>query len=734
MLSRFELRRFRGPLPILALIFVMLVPVLYGAVYLWANWDPYGHLDRLPVAIVNEDRPAKVNDETMSAGADVTRELVDGHAFDWHETTRQDAESGLTQGRYYLVVEIPSDFSANLASAQDFDPKRAQITMRRDDANGFTIGSVTASSQGKIERAVDKATVDAYFKAVFANLAKVRSGMQKAADGAATLTKGIGDAKAGSTTLTEGIKAADAGAGKLAGGLGQLNQSMPQLTDGSSKLNAAMPQLEQGASDLNNGLGQLDTGSGTLASGAHQVADGTQQLNDKVLPVLDKVIAVQDTVATDVKAVNDAIQKLDGIVHDKAGTVSGDLTSVSTALDQAAQEDPTFAASKAYTDAKAALQRAQTRTASIESTSGTIASDADTANTRVQGFVADNKAQQAKDDLTKLNDGAHAVATGADTLHAGIGDAHTGAGKLAGGVSQVGDGVAALDAGIGKVAGAVGQLNTGAGDLKKGLDQLATGGDKLTDGLGKLADGSAQLQQGLADGVKQIPALTEEQADNAALVMSSPVDVVMDVHNPANVNGRGLAPLFFSIAMWVFGISGFLVMRPISARWLSGRTNPLRLSIAAWTPVGLVALAGASGMLAVVWGALGLDPIHPGLMIAMTALTALVFSGIAHLLRMALGLPGSAALLIWLILQLSATGGTYPAILAPEFFQVVHPFMPITYTIDAFRIAISGGPLDRLVMDAVVLVGLGAAALVLDMLAVRRAQRFRMADLHPPLG
>ena len=61
-LARFELRRFRGTMPKLALIFVLIVPALYGAIYLSANWDPYGRLGNLPVAVVNADRPDHVRE------------------------------------------------------------------------------------------------------------------------------------------------------------------------------------------------------------------------------------------------------------------------------------------------------------------------------------------------------------------------------------------------------------------------------------------------------------------------------------------------------------------------------------------------------------------------------------------------------------------------------------------------------------------------------------------------
>ena len=69
----------------------------------------------------------------------------------------------------------------------------------------------------------------------------------------------------------------------------------------------------------------------------------------------------------------------------------------------------------------------------------------------------------------------------------------------------------------------------------------------------------------------------------------------------------------------------------------------------------------------------------------------------------------------------------------PGFFQALHPFMPMSYSIEAFRNAISGGPDQRFWVPVVVLMGVGAVALALDVLVVRRRRRFRMKDLHPAL-
>src|SRR6478736_3479284 len=106
-----ELRRFRrGRLPRLAVAAMLLVPLLYGALYLWAFWSPTSHLDRLPVALVD---------------ADLTDQLTDAGALDWRVTDPADAAAGVRDGDYYFAVTIPDDFSTSLVSAGGDEPTSA---------------------------------------------------------------------------------------------------------------------------------------------------------------------------------------------------------------------------------------------------------------------------------------------------------------------------------------------------------------------------------------------------------------------------------------------------------------------------------------------------------------------------------------------------------------------------------------------------------------------------------
>ena len=705
-LARFELRRFRGPLPRAALIFVMLVPTLYGAIYLSANWDPYGRLSRLPVAVVNADVPTTFQNETIAAGADFVSELKKGAAFQYHDVDEPTAQQGLRDGDYYLVISVPADFSTSLVSGAGDDPQRAKVMLYRNDANGFVVGSITGSAQNSIARAVNEAAEVAYFNAVFANLTKIRDGMVDAQRGAAELAKGLTSAQQGASALHAGTTKAAAGA--------------RQLATGASTLATGLENAETGASSLSSGLSELKTGTKKLRSGADQVADGTQQLNDRVTPVLDDVLDVLPKVKSDAAELNKTLNSIDDAVGSGNQTISSDLATVSKALDDAVRANPDLADDPAVKRAKSALATAEKRADSVASHVDTAVDRANAINDRLQSNALTDKVKGARDNVVKLNTGAHEVATGAASVAAGVAKASTGANSLAQGIESASDGATKLSAGASSLAG-------GAKDLDRGAAQLDTG-------LTKLQDGATKLETGLAAGVKRLPALSGDQQRDAVQVLAAPADVSMQVLNPAIYYGRGLAPMFFAIALWVFGISVFLVVRPITGRALAGRASPVRLALTGWLPVGGIAVVGGLLMAGVVWVLLGLNPVHPFLFLALLVLAACCFSAIAQLLRTALGEAGSPLLLVLLILQLASTGGTYPTPLLPGFFAALSPFMPMTYLIDGFRVVISGGELTHLARDAAVLLAIVVVTHALSVLVVRRRQGFTVKDLHPPLA
>ncbi|WP_375429939.1 YhgE/Pip family protein [uncultured Friedmanniella sp.] len=705
-LARFELRRFRERPAKIALVFVLIIPLLYGAVYLTANWDPYGHLNRLPVAVVNDDQPATIGGRTVTAGDDFVASLHQRNTFDWRDTTDAEATRGLREGDYYLAVYVPSDFSSDLVSGQGDDPERATITLRRNDANGFVIGSLTNSAQNTIARSVDESAVASYFDAVFANLAKIRSGLVDAQQGADKLHDGLATTHDGSAKLADGASTAADGA--------------TSLSTGATTLADGLSTARTGSSDLATGLQQLDTSSGQLSTGAAQVAAGNKELNDQVQPALKAAQAALPGLQSDAQAVTSRLDAIASQTSGESSSVTSNLDTAATQLAALKRQYPEIANSQAFRTAQSSVSTASGRADDIAADVRAGAKRVDTINDQVQtGGTLDSRISTARKNLDDLADGSADVASGAKKLHTGIHRASTGADKLSIGVGQAADGATSLA--------------SGASTLSDGVGDLHEGADDLTDGLTKLQSGAGTLATQLGKGADRIPTLSADDQAQAVQVLSAPADVAMQIDNPATFYGRGLAPLFFSIAMWVFGISVFLVVRPISGRALAGRASSLRLALTAWLPIGAIAVAAGWLMVGVVWVALGLDPVHPVLTMLMVTLAAICFSAIAHLLRTALGTPGSSLLLVLLILQLTAAGGTYPPELLPGFFAMLHPFLPMTYLIDAYRVAISGGLLSHVARDAGVLAAVTVVVLSLTVLTVHRRKQFGLKDLHPPL-
>ncbi|WP_037366103.1 YhgE/Pip domain-containing protein [Nakamurella lactea] len=776
-----ELRRFKSGLGKIALIFVMLIPLLYGALYLWSNWDPYGRLDQVPVAVVNLDQPVEYEGETVNAGAQLVDELKNDPIFQWHFTDADGAAAGLADGTYYLTLTVPKDFSANLTSGTGTDPKRAVLMLHRDDVNGYVIGMLTASVQDKIEAAVDQAAIGTYFNAVFGNLEQIRTQIGEAADGASQLAAGAADAQQGAKSLADGVHQAEDGSAKLVTGAGDLKKGSSTLLTGLTQAKSGSATLAAGAADaksgsaelasgsstaasgarqLADGIDQLHAGAGTLADGADQVADGNRELADTVVPILDAVVPILPQITGTAADLTSSVADLTSIASGDSDSIASRTAAANATLAQLVKSHPELADDPAVTQLTADLAKVDARAGDIatgvqkvNTSAQKIATVAGTINEKVPQISG--KVSTASDDLTTLADGAQQVATGAHELDTNLGTAATSAHTLADGNAKLAAGAKELDTGLGtlstgakdldtgigklveggkKLDTGVGTLGTGAKDLDSGLTKLGTGADKLVTGNQKLTDGAKKLSTELTKGAERIPQLTQNQQDAAAQVLSSPADAQMTIDHPAEKYGRGLAPFFFAIAIWVFGISAFLVLRPVSERALAGRARASRIAIAGWLPVLALCVLGSLILLFVAWWTLGLNPVNVWGSIGVVALAAACFTAIAHLLRTALGVVGSAVTLVLLMVQLTSAGGLYPVETLPLPLRALNPFMPMTYLIDALRITFTGGPAGHLWRDVAVLAGITVVVVGAGIWVVSRRKRFALKDLYPVLA
>jgi putative membrane protein len=704
-LAGFELRRFlRGRLPVAALVVLAVIPLLYGALYLYAFWDPYGRLNHVPAALVMEDRTATASDGTkLHAGRDLADELIKRQVFDWTVTSETDAANGLESGKYHLMLRIPRDFSADLTTGPDqhVKPQAAQLQVVNDDATNYLSGIFSRTAFDDVRAAASASASADYFDKMLIGFTDLKKQTQDAANGAAQLEGGVNDAASGAGDLVGGLSDAHSGADQLAGGLGS---------------------AAQGANDLAGGLNALNAGAADLAAGTQQAATGGRQLANavdaaaaKVEPVLRDNAQLIEDAASQVAKGADTLAANIGKLDTAAADAVRNAQQLQSYLDGLPDDTPGVDAARAAADRLVtAAQRVQStiHAADLDALAKrlrTVAADARKVAAAAPHLADDVAAARARVD--DLANGLGDLATGAKRLHAGAADASSGAADLRGGIFQLASGARRLDGGLGT---------------------LTSGGRQLASGLDQLQGGATRLASGLADGARSISGYGDDPSQRAG-VLGDPVSLDRSVRNPAATYGVGFAPYFLALALWVGAMIVYMVLRPLNRRYVGSGAPAYRVALAGLLPAVAIGLTQAILLFGVVSFGLGLSPVHPVATLGLLMLTAVAFAAIMQLLGAALGPAGRIVALALLMLQLTSSGGTYPVQTTPGFFQAIHPLLPMTYVVEALRHTIDGGPAGTVTTGVLALLCYGVGAFVPTVLVALRSRRLTPSVLHPEL-
>lgn len=689
-LAALELRRFgRGRLPRAALAALLLLPLLYGALYLWSFWDPYGRLDRIPVALVNDDKGATADGRRIAAGDEITGKLLDSKVFAWHEVSAADADRGVEDGTYYLSLRMPSDFSERIASSAGDSPETGALQVRTNDANNYIVGQISRTVFSEVRTAASANASRGFLDRIFISFSDLHDQTAKAAKGAADLESGIGRAKKGSKDLADGLKDAKSGSSELAGG-----------------------------------IVKLDKGAGDLETGSRQVADGTQLLADKVNGVAadvrpflkDNGKAIGDTarlVADSSKTVRDNLDllvKAAPTAASAAHTAADDLAEVHrTRCEEQPDPDPAVCPplKRAVTAAADVAAVADDVNALAENQNGDLKklrTQLTTLEKQAKALAArsphlDEDLEAAVKKVNALNTGAHKVAKGADRLHTGLATA-----------------------------------KTGSADLKTGVGKLDKGATSLDKGMVRLSDGSATLAQGLGDGVDKIPDYGKKDRDARTEVMADPVRLASQSLHPAPNYGTGFAPYFIPLSLWVGAMVAYMLIQPLSRRALAAGAPARRIALAGWLPVAAVGLLQVAALMSVLYLGPGLRMAHTAGTLGFLALVTCCFAAIVQWLNACFGAAGRILVLALLMLQLTSAGGTYPVQTSPGFFNAIHPYLPMSYVVEGLRRLITGGGPGPVWQGCAVLVAFTAGALALTALSARRKQMWTLERLHPELS
>lgn len=758
---------------------IMIIPMIYACVFLGSMWDPYGKTDQLPVAVVNNDKEVEYNDSTMDIGKQLSDKLAKNDSMDFNIVSSSKAQKGLKDGKYYMIITIPENFSKNATTLLDDDPQTMMLTYTTNPQTNYIATKMDDSAMAKVKAEISSTVTKTYSKILFKNVKTLSKGFKTAADGSQKLSDGVNTAKDGNATITENLNTLASSALVFNDGADSLVKGLSAYTEGVSTAKAGAQQLDNNSATLNNGAAQLKAGSSQLLSAVQaaekQLGDGINasagQLNtltssNKQMAESSKQLSaaltqIQGAIDSNNLVENDAqaAKKVDGMIS----TLS---TTISTMNNNAAQLNQLAAAEKKQAEQLQATQpqAAQelmlkatshaTQAATLQQVASQLSSSINTddlkqLSTLLNGNAAVLKNQTAANAKTQQllassqqlatanNTAVGSLVTNLKTVQASMKGTSTSVGMV-GAVSQIDNGLSTLQSGLKTYTGGVKQVNNGLGTLasnnktlNSGASQLAEGALKISSGSNQLAAGSATLGEGLTtigDGTNTLTSSLKDASKKSNIKstnktykqMSTPVDTEKkELTNMPN-NGHAMAPYMMSVALYV-ACMALSLMYPFG-KGMTTTDSPAKFLLAKATVMVPLSIVQALILYFSLKGFCGFTPARPGLCLAFMLLLSLAFMAFIAFLAIAFGRIGEFIALIFMVFNLGASAGTYPLETAPHWYKVLHPFVPFTYSVNGFRSVIANATAVP-TTEILFFVGLLVVSVLLTYLIVRHRSK-----------
>lgn len=586
-------------------------------------------------------------------------------------------------------------------------------------------------------------------KELSSNLNTLSSSSLTFTEGANSLNSGLNKYVSGVNQAANGGQQLSSGADQFVSGTQQLAAGTQTLADKSKELSAGISQISQGS----EAVSQLQAGTQSLSAGLNELAQKTDLPEDKKANIT--------TVQNGLNELNVQLQnaKVDSTT---VTSVKSNLEELSKNLEQletiqVTEEQKAVASTSAFTSGSLTVDQKNEILAAIQNSANSSAvqtnlnsiknnvTSVETGLTAVEPLLTEVPQLKAlvpgaSQIIADLSGGLNEVNTNVNTkfipginqLNAGLTNFNdqltSGSQKLTSGFAQYADGVNQANAGAQQLASKSKDLQSGTMQLVSGLSQLQANGSTLTSGSNQLAGGAQQISSGsqqLANGGSSLTsglgtlntgannlstALTKaddtlsatNNSNENAKKVAAPLKLKHTDHDNVPENGAGMTPYMINVALFIGALATNVVIGIgfSGEKWKSGR----EFMLAKIGTNGLVALL--QGI--IVWGAvalLGLRPNHLWEMLLSVLLISFAYMAINTFFLTALGKIGEFLMIVVLVLQLATSAGTYPLQLAPKIYQVISPWLPMTYGLKMLRetIGLNGAILPEAILFVVII-------------------------------
>lgn len=665
---------FRNRKLLIPLIAVLFIPVLYSGMFLWAFWDPYDHLKDLPVAIVNEDEGATYEGKELHLGEDLVAKLKESQDFHFEFVDRAVANDDLENQKYYMIVEIPDDFSENATTLLDENPEKLTLTYIPNEGYNFLAAQIGGTAIEKIKASLSAKVTETYAESMFDKVGELADGITKASEGANDLSTGTADLLAGTSNFHDKLTQFSNGTEKFSEGMTSATNGTIALNKGASDLSAGLGQLSSGQNELVTASKRIQTGLGSLHQGITDVNTGLETVNDKVPALIDGTSELMEGAAT--------LETSLAEWQKGAEAVNGGVKALTQSLQAVIAQMPEGPERAVLEQTLASLD---SNTQILAEKSALLSAGASNLENGMGTLLVGQKELQGG--LHQLEEGTNALVTGSTELSAGQTTFESGMELFQQKLSGASNGAQKISDGTNGLVSGVTELSEASKTIASSASQLQEGSDKIVDGNNRLLDGSNELSTKLAEGADK--ASSVDATDKTFDMMAQPVEVKEKKVNEVSNYGTGFAPYFLSLGLFV-GALLLSIVFPLKEP-ASIPKSGLNWFISKFSIIGVVGVLQGIVAATVLLLGLGLQVESIFYFYFFTIITSITFVALIQLLVTTLGDPGRFVAIIVLILQLTTSAGTFPLELIPNALQPFNSLLPMTYSVQGFKAVISSG-------------------------------------------
>jgi putative membrane protein len=706
---------------VLALI---VLPSLYAWFNIKASWNPYGNSGQIPVGVVNEDKEASVLGRKIHAGTDLIDTLKKNHSFGWHFDNRDQAMKKLKAEDYYAVIVIPKDFSEKLSTVVTDNPSKATIQYYVNEKINAIAPKITEKGASAITEQISSkfiSTVDGVifdlFNTLGLDIQKNLPDIEQFQRYLFLLDERLPEIKTALDNTSNDVKNAKSVIGKIrmviplakdaAGkGLKTVESATDLLTHAQTRFNSLSPQVKADLAKVQTITHQVDAFVSTLkplannSNTASEIRSKAAQASNLLTSLQTLLVNIRDVNATiDHKQLNDKIKQLERLSQNQATAGNGTASEFYAHVQQLETLELSL-----YQNRDSRLAKATQDLGSIQQTIKDIQTSADQLNNVTKNMPPLQDVQDKTTTVRKQMDAF--INDYNDNIEPAI-------------RTQFTNGLSALKkarAVIVQVQAAIPQIET----------LLLGANEKLVDGQKVLTFALSQypyVQRKVSDLANKVRDLNKKANINDIIQLlinnpgaekgffAEPVVLKATKLFPIANYGTGMTPFYTVLAIWV---GGLLLISLLSTDVHVGQNYT---GSQMYFGKGLTFLTFGLLQTCIVttgdmW-LMGVSIKEPVWFVLFGVIICLVFVLIVYTLVSVFGNVGKAMAIVLLVLQISGSGGTFPVVLLPKFFQTINPFLPFTFAISLMREAIGGIVWQKVSHDLLLLTGYGILAIIL---------------------